>query len=429
MEHGIDATFQTDLNEFGKRIQQFTSLRGVNAVVPFFKTPANILKEAYIDRTVLGMLTDRYRDAIKAGGRRAQMARAKVVNGMMIYTSAFGLAASGMITGGYSRDPDIRNAQRESGWKPYSIESMNADGTKSYVSFQRLEPFSYIFGTAADMFQISKEMEYQPLTEEDQARFQRIATTAVMSVSENTLNKSFMQGLNEFMEMATSGNTQKIGWWVKNTVNSRLPYSGMRRDIDNLVTENKQKYMGFWDYIADQHDLIYKNAPNDVDIIGRDVKRDSKFIPWTPSKGKWNSIYHENMRLAEITKNSAIKRIPYTWNGVRFNQQQYHDVMKYSRTEAKDMEGRTFPEAVKDMIRSKGYKNMYPDGQAKILRSIQNNFDKMAYQWLMDTDREFEEAVQKSSVKHLVKKRAYDNDTSETAEWEKLKRELSTFQY
>jgi len=150
-QDGLKMTFQEPLGEKGQGFQKWVhSTPGVRWVFPFVKTPANLLKQAYLERTPIGLFAKQYRADVFAGGARGQMARSKMVTGTALATSAYFMAQNGTITGSDPTDKDVRKKRHEAGWRPRSIVFDTPRG-KKYVSYDTMEQCSYIVGAVEDI--------------------------------------------------------------------------------------------------------------------------------------------------------------------------------------------------------------------------------------------------------------------------------------
>lgn len=106
-------------------------------VFPFFKTSANVM-EYTANNSPLALLIPNSNTlkAIRAGGKDADMAFAKVTTGSIGLGIATYLASAGMYSGPDTRNPRIRQALSETdkGWQP---DSISVDG--KWVNVQRLD--------------------------------------------------------------------------------------------------------------------------------------------------------------------------------------------------------------------------------------------------------------------------------------------------
>jgi hypothetical protein len=116
--------------------------------------------------------------------------------GTTLMTLAAETALNGHITGGGPPDPKERAELQKTGWQPYSLRYTNpATGQVNYLNYQRIEPFSTLLGTAADMAEAWKAKDIQTPSE--------LLTKGVTSVANNFENKSFIAGLDNFMKLLT----------------------------------------------------------------------------------------------------------------------------------------------------------------------------------------------------------------------------------
>src|SRR3546814_18100884 len=81
-------TFQKPLGPGGRGIQQFANeVPGAKLVIPFVRTPINILKFA-AERSVLAPAFKEWRDMIRAGGRPTDEALARLTMGSGLFALA-----------------------------------------------------------------------------------------------------------------------------------------------------------------------------------------------------------------------------------------------------------------------------------------------------------------------------------------------------
>lgn len=384
-QDGKMMTFQEDLGVSGKELQKaIQGNRFSKTIIPFFKTPMNLLKQGYLERTPLGMLTQEYRDNIAAGGRRSQLARSKMTTGTMLTMSLGMLAMNGNINGHYSKDKDIRRAQMNAGWEPMSFVIKADDGTTTYVPFDRVEPFSYLFGMVADLSNIQKEMELRDTTESEDDMFQMMVSSVILAVGENTLNKSFMTGIRSAMEAMTEGG-YKAEMWAKNQMNAFTPYSGARRNLASVVDSTARRPDGLIDYWQEQVTFWGQNAAPIIDVQGREIKRKHLYIPWDFTELSKNKIDLEVLRIAEETGVSPIPATRRKMDGVKLTPTQQAKWGKLARSEL-ILDGRTFSETINDMITTKNYKALHVDTQIDMLREWTKLYDNAAKERIKTDD-------------------------------------------
>lgn len=185
-------TFQTPLGKAGRSISVFSNeMPGAKLVLPFVRTPINLLKFAG-ERSPFAPLLREFKDAMKAGGNARNEAMARMVMGSGLSALAVTLTLNGRISGGGPTDPKERQALRNSGWQPYSIKVGN-----EWVSYQRFEPFSMLLGGAADFTEVA--LSGQATNRE----LDELALGLAMAVAKNVTSKTWLSGPSDAFEVLT----------------------------------------------------------------------------------------------------------------------------------------------------------------------------------------------------------------------------------
>ena len=200
----------------------------IRLVIPFVRTPINILSQTYQHFPGLGQTSKRYRADIAAGGVRAAQARGRQAMGTALVGAAGYMAASGFITGSGPTDPRVRAVWLKNN-QPYSFRINREDGTTEWVSFARLEPLSNVFSIAADSVEIMTD-EYN---ESNKTAMIQALTMAVM---ENTVNKTFTQGIYDAMSIFV-GRPHEREAAVRNLVASFVPNVLNQTNGDDTLRE------------------------------------------------------------------------------------------------------------------------------------------------------------------------------------------------
>jgi len=182
-------TFTREVTGLARHLQRAAVENpALRLVVPFIRTPVNIMKFAMVERTPLGLLSKAIRADIKAGGARRDLALARVSLGSAIMAGAATMAAEGHITGGGPSDPKMKSLLYDTGWQPYSIKI----GGK-YYSYARLEPAGMLLGVAADYAEIAGQAEEMETDE--------LASAMVMAISKNVTSKTWLRGVSELLNV------------------------------------------------------------------------------------------------------------------------------------------------------------------------------------------------------------------------------------
>ena len=165
-------------------------------ILPFVRVPANLTRDV-VNFSPLAPLRKQFLSDIAAGGDKANMALGKLSLGSALWATAGLMVAEGMVTGAPPGDPEVRKRLTETGWQPYSFVFTNDDGTKTYVSYRRFDPYGTVFGLIADFAQISNSVD--PKVRDS------LATSMTLALANNISSKSYLKGLVEFTSMLGSG--------------------------------------------------------------------------------------------------------------------------------------------------------------------------------------------------------------------------------
>jgi hypothetical protein len=194
-------------------------------VLPFIKTPANSLMATFERLPGLNFLVKQSRADLLAGGTRRELALAKLTLGGLTVAAIATMAASGMVTGGGPRDPDLRRELQATGWQPYSLKIGGR-----YFAYNRLDPIGAILGVVARATEVMGELDEGSVTD--------IAVGVVMGTMRYTLDKSWLEGLANVVE-ALERPERGIERWVRRNAASLVPtlFAQVGRTLDPTLRE------------------------------------------------------------------------------------------------------------------------------------------------------------------------------------------------
>jgi hypothetical protein len=159
-------------------------------IVPFMKTPANILKYTFERAPVTAQMS--LYSKIRKGeidGAELSDEIAKGAIGAMVSGLAVAMAKGGMITGGGPKERSKREELYRTGWLPYAIKIND-----KYFSFASLEPIGSLLGLAADFSEID-------INDADRDTALEIATKIGLAYGKSMFSKSFLKGPSEFLNV------------------------------------------------------------------------------------------------------------------------------------------------------------------------------------------------------------------------------------
>jgi hypothetical protein len=102
--------------------------------MPFVKTPIWIGSES-LQHSFFAPLSKQWRQDIKAGGAKRELAIAKMGMGSMMMLGVGSYVADGSITGGGPGNTNLRKIYLDSGWRPYSFVFQAGEWDKEFTSY------------------------------------------------------------------------------------------------------------------------------------------------------------------------------------------------------------------------------------------------------------------------------------------------------
>ncbi len=182
--------------------------RGMQFVLPFFRTPVNVFS-ASVERSPLAFLTSQFRADVAAGGARQDLALARMATGTTIMLVAADLADQGMITGMISKDPGKKEAYDRQGVPPYSVKI----GDKWYA-YNRADPVAMPMAIAANIAELARRFEIEP---DKLDSMSEIVAAGIGGTAKAALDRSFMQGTAGLIS-AIADPEQHADGYMKNTL-------------------------------------------------------------------------------------------------------------------------------------------------------------------------------------------------------------------
>jgi len=201
-------TFTNPLGEIGRAFQHLRRVPGMKWVIPFLKTPTNILTYA-ARRSPFAPLVRSFRDDIAKGGAARDRALAQVTLGTATAVAAFSYAREGLITGGGPSDPKEKSALYATGWQPYSVK---VDG--KWHAYDRLDPLGLLVGVAADTSEVVDKADEKDASE--------LAAGLVLAFAKTMKDKSYLRGISDTMS-AIDDPDRHAGRWLRGFAGSFVP--------------------------------------------------------------------------------------------------------------------------------------------------------------------------------------------------------------
>lgn len=377
-----DNTFQTKMTGLLKMIEQAKGLGNtpleflITQSVLFVRTPWNLVKHglSYVPgpgyfirpgetKSVLkfteeGALASVSEEVVKMSKEEAV---SRQIVGLGAVTIIGGMASQGLITGSYPADPSERARWQENGIPPFSIKV----GDK-WVSYQRADPISTVFGLTADFFEFmryAKEQGYS-LTGSGPSRDKFIDESGkhfISAMKANILQKTFMEGFSDTLELLTNPTPGGIETYFEQLGQRVVPV--LAKDAAKMVDPYEREADGVLEKIQSRIPGLRNMLPQQFGQYGAPKE--------TPLVGLGFEIPAEAMEQTEKQKQMqkigvAISAPKRQLGGVELNSEQYSYLMERINTRTNQMLDRLDLEGLSKR-----------PNQKLVRRALENNMKKI----------------------------------------------------
>ncbi|WP_404934268.1 hypothetical protein [Nitratireductor sp. L15S-10] len=243
-------TFQNELlaGTAGATIQQARNRHPIlTLILPFVKTPVNVLRYGWKMTPGLNLLQKEFREAWR--GAHGEEAKAHAIGQMALGSIFMGLSATlalnGRMTGSGPKDPRLQAELKASGWQPYSYVIENDDGTKTYINMGRFDPISMAMGLMADLVDLAR---HDPENSGAEMGMGAVA----MSLAKSFTDRTFLQNINQTLEALSDPDGKRAERWLGTIAGNLVPLSSGLRQV------NPDPYMREARSLVDN---IMKNVP------------------------------------------------------------------------------------------------------------------------------------------------------------------------
>lgn len=189
-QYAAKATFTNELpiKSFGGSFQRLVSAHpGLRFIFPFIRTPVNLLKAAFEERTPLGLLIGETKGEIFQ--KKDPVAISRMMMGTTVGMMVYHWTQEGRITGTRSLDPRDNAALDLAGIQRSSIAFEDSEGKTFYVHYGRTDPIGAHIGLFADLAELSADM--------DEKEHADLVAGVIAIVSKSMTSKSYFQSLQD----------------------------------------------------------------------------------------------------------------------------------------------------------------------------------------------------------------------------------------
>lgn len=227
------ATFQQELmpGTFGAIIQNGVAkdkTQLTRLILPFVKTPTNVLRYGWKMTPGLNLLQGEYKQMLSGslGLEAKNQAIGQMTMGALFMGAAAYLGSQGMITGGGPTDPRLKAQLLATGWQPYSIVTVNADGTKTYTPFSKYDPIALPFGIIADIQDAYHLTDNNPNNQD----IQKAVGALGISLAKQFTSRTYLLSLNQALEALSDPDRAGFAF-AGGLAQSMVPFSAATRQM------------------------------------------------------------------------------------------------------------------------------------------------------------------------------------------------------
>jgi len=316
-------TFTSPLGKIGTGIQHIIDdIPGGRLIVPFVRTPGNIVKYAADMMSIPGtpLMTKRTAEDFAAGGIRANRAKARLITGYGIMAAGFWGALTGYVNGAGPSDPGEKAV-----WDTNNLAWSVKVGNRQ-IQWNRLDPVALPFAIGAGATDIIRSLNND---DKENAFWE---TTAKL-FADAVLDKTWFQGVENVMSAITDPEKGGAGF-VNGIARTFVPsvIAGSARAYDPRVMAPQT----FMEVIQDRIGFDQrKKLAAKLDIFGREVPVDvwgaspkdtgvAGYVGRMVSPFKAKDVDADPIGKELANLRVSIKPPAKRWNGTELDSEQYY---------------------------------------------------------------------------------------------------------
>ena len=264
-------TFTNDLGTGGKALQKLvSSVPIIRQVIPFIRTPINILKYPLKRTPILHRLSREMTEKIAKGGAERDEAYAALAMGTGMWIGAATLATA-KVELDDGKGGKISVYRYQGTWAGYTSarkQALKAAGGMSnsyinedgeFVQYSRFDPLSIFMGVAADVRDITAAVG-------EDAELQAVAQASIMAIINVFKDKSYTKGLTDALK-AFDEPEAFLGHWMNSKASSYIPSAVAQAKFDPLMREVRDPL----DAIINRIPMLSKTLEPQFDPFGRPI--------------------------------------------------------------------------------------------------------------------------------------------------------------
>lgn len=372
-EYAQRIVFQGEGGNFVKWVTQGTNkFPALRLVLPFVRTPANLFRAAFMERSPVGLLYPEIWKQLLDPGRVGDLARARMLIGTSLAYGAYELASAKdengrpmWITGGRAKG---LNSEDFDDIPPYSIRNP-VDG--KWYSYSRLDPFFMPIGMVADVVDIMENSDSG-----DSPEIVEAAKATIFAMAKNATSKTWLSGMSLLLS-AIEDPDRNADAFMKQLLGSVVPFSSFIRGAVNAHDEYAREAVGLLDKLRAQLPGR-ESLPIKRDYLGRPVHSKtyvgSNFL--SPVEVARESDDPVDQELARLRFGYAMpdKKL----DGVKLDTEEYARLLEIRGTLRDPVTGLTLPETLAVLVAREDYQRLPDDIQIDEIKKVINAYQRAA---------------------------------------------------
>lgn len=376
--------FQDDLDTDLAKAMSFgmTRVPLLHFAIPFVKTPMRILERTAIDFTPLGLLKDRVRQAIVAGGPARDEALARMSLGITAVSMGLALAEDRTIVGSDGGYVSSARLTRPS----YSLKI----GDDNY-EFSRIDPFGTLLGFGADMRRFYHDIADDP---DHDSTITNAIEGMVWATTANILSKTWLTGLRNLTDLAGATSNEdantRLSKFLSSTAVRFVPGSGVQRGVEAAMDPYLRQAISYQDGLV-KASLGGGTLPERRDpLLGRPVPLDGLTriigVRGGPGADAVDDPVGAEMERLSFQVPASKKKL----EGVSLTAQQFSRFLELKGQVMKKPEtGLTLEQSLAALIRNPDYQQLNDRQRVMAVREEMKGYARLATDQLLKEDKDF----------------------------------------
>jgi hypothetical protein len=319
MEFARYATFMDKPSAVAEGLMRIRSgVPGTKLIVPFVRT---------IDRLLVrGMeMTPGVGFAVAKTQGKSMIAPdvvAKQIEGLVVSAAMWNKIAKGEVTGSAPQTKEERERFYAQGKLPWSIKVGNR-----WIQYRRIEPFNTIVASTYAAYE-------NIINAPDEENIVERMLNAAVTMKDNLIDSSYLQGVSEIMNRSYSGENRKIKGIAQRTLASFVPYSSFFRSINRAIeaefegsakVRDTNSFIGAFSQVLP---FMYKLTEPRLDVLGKEIELEGGvFRQWLPYKWRTetNDIVEKTFEVLDVYPSLPQEKYTFRGQEKKFSDETYRN--------------------------------------------------------------------------------------------------------